>query len=647
MIKLNMVKWSIGCILFLNGFLLLGQVESIQDTIEVSSGRIPLKVSESGRSITVITAEQIQAMPSTSIDDLLQLLPGIEVQSRNAFGAQGDITMRGSTFTQVLLLVDGMRLNDPLTSHFNSNIPVAMAEIDRIEVIRGAASSMYGADAVGGVINIITKAFANGTDSEVAGSYQLGENRLVKVQQGFSFARNGLFLTGGFDVSQSDGQRVTFDPALGLDDFNNFFDIKTMGLAFGWQLSDKLSVKGRVAYDDRDFSARYFYTTSTFDKSVETVKGWWNHLQLKHLGNQSATRFDVTYKNNTDEFVFSPDFPSTNNHTTQRFDVNVNHLRDISNNFKLNVGAQIDYRDIVSNDRGDHQDWHTGLYAIGALQANDDFNINLALRLDNDDNYGTELSPQVNLAYDLGAISLRAGSGRSVRAADYTERYVSTQLVNLTPGRSLGNAALAAESSWSHEVGADWNIAAGLTLQTTAFLRSSANLIDFVSTASEDIAFNENLIPGESYFLASNVTEVQTQGLEFILNYNKRLSNKLHITGNLSYTTIETTNEEDVISVYISSHAGAIVQAGFNLIHPSWSLGFNGLTKNRTGRTAPTVNGELADSYGVWNMNGSVNIKDGFGLNLQIHNLFDAEYQDILGAPMPGRWVMAGFRYRM
>ena len=118
------------------------QMNADLDTLFVQQDRIPLKIAETGRNISVITGAELLQMTYTSLDDLLQYIPGIEVQSRNAFGAQGDIVMRGSTFNQVLILVDGMRLNDPLTAHFNNYIPVAPTEIARIEVLRGAAAAM-------------------------------------------------------------------------------------------------------------------------------------------------------------------------------------------------------------------------------------------------------------------------------------------------------------------------------------------------------------------------------------------------------------------------------------------------------------------------------------------------------------------------
>src|SRR6187431_1144557 len=124
--------------------------------VTVTASRSAQKISETGRNITVIEGKLFQQLPVSSIDELLKYVPGIEVQSRGPMGAQSDIVMRGGTFQQVLVLLDGIKLNDPLTGHFSSYFPVAPYEIERIEVLRGPAAAMYGAEAVGGVVNIIT-----------------------------------------------------------------------------------------------------------------------------------------------------------------------------------------------------------------------------------------------------------------------------------------------------------------------------------------------------------------------------------------------------------------------------------------------------------------------------------------------------------
>jgi len=120
----------------------------------------PLPVSRTGRNIISIPGDYFDKLPVHSIDELLRFVPGVEVQMRGPSGSQSDIVLRGGTFQQVLIILDGQRLNDPNTGHFNSYIPIAPTEIEKIEILKGASSAIYGSEAVGGVINIITKSFS-------------------------------------------------------------------------------------------------------------------------------------------------------------------------------------------------------------------------------------------------------------------------------------------------------------------------------------------------------------------------------------------------------------------------------------------------------------------------------------------------------
>ena len=135
------------------------QVEVELDSISVTASRITTSVSGSGKNISVITQRDIQNMPVNSVDELLRSLPGVNINSRQGFGIQADVGVRGSTFSQVLFMLDNVPLNDPLTAHFNTNIPVSLSEIGQIELVRGPASASYGADAVGGVIHIKTRSY--------------------------------------------------------------------------------------------------------------------------------------------------------------------------------------------------------------------------------------------------------------------------------------------------------------------------------------------------------------------------------------------------------------------------------------------------------------------------------------------------------
>ena len=617
------------------------------DTITVDATRLPLPIDQTGRSIAIVNKDQIDLIPATSIDELFQYIPGIEVQSRFAFGVQGDISMRGSTFTQVLVLLDGMKVNDPLTGHFNSNLPVTISEIERIEILRGAAAAIYGADAVGGVINIITKSFTHSSKKRqtINAHIHLGEHKLIETEIGFSHVGEKVSISGGLHSAKSDGEEIPSKTINGsdLDAFNTFFDIQSGGLSVGYVFNPSWKLNFRSAYDSRNFNARYFYTTSTFDKSTETVKNWWNQLKLTKIGDSSSTDINMAYKYATDEFIFSPDFPSTNNHVTQFYNFQINHLYQFSDNVLIKGGAQLDRRQIESNDRGNHEDDHAGIYIMGAYVPSDKLSIQLSNRLDFDGNYGTAYIPQLNVSYKISQLGLRASVGKSIRAADYTERFVSTNLANLTPGRSLGKPDLSAEESWSYELGADIQLTKNIGLQGTYFLRKSSELIDYALTNSNDILLNQNLAPGEDYFLASNVSEVSTGGFEVNTMLTKKLG-EYSFNASLGYTYLTSSNEEEVISVYISSHAKHLLNTYANLNHEHWSLGISTLYKSREARMAEAIGHNLNASYFLMNANLTHMIVKGVDLSFRVHNLLDVTYQDILGAPMPGRWLSGGLK---
>ncbi len=620
------------------------------DTIQVTTTQIPLKSYETGRNVTVVTGEQLSQMAATSIDEMLQFLPGVEVQSRGGFGVQGDILMRGSTFTQVLVLIDGLKMNDPLTAHFNSNIPVAPGEIERIEVLRGPAAAIYGPDAVGGVINIITKVFSeNNPETTLETEIGLGSNNHIFGNVSGYHAMGDFEISGGFNLSQSDGAlfpEENIDGTL-LSPYRNDFDVKTAGLSLGYKMSNGYHLKFRSGYDDRDFDARYFYTTSTFDKSREHVTNWFNALRLDKVRSNSITDLQVSYKRGTDEFIFSPDFPSTNFHTTDYLNALLNHQMVFSDNFSLKVGAQFDQRSIESNDRGDHQDTHLGLYMMGVFRPDDHWNLSASLRADYDQNYDFEVSPQVNASFVTDQVIIRASAGRSIRAADYTERYVSNNLTNLTPGRSLGNPDLLAEQSWSEEVGIDVFLSREWTLRSTAFFRQSSRLIDYVPTTADEIGDVGDLQQGETYFFAQNISDVNTSGFELESHYRKQLGQQSQLSIVAGYTYLNTSNEQDVISVYLANHARHLVTVSAGLRAGIIDFQLDGLFKQRNERVAQTINANLEANYSVWNVRAGVNLNQHFGLDLKILNIADAQYQNILGARMPGRWFMLSARYRM
>src|SRR4051812_29863979 len=158
-------------------FLLVAGVAAGQDTyrqtVVVTAAATPAELGTVTRSVTVITRDQIAALPLPSIADLLRLASSIDVRARGERGVQTDFSVRGAGFGQILVLVDGIRINDAQSGHHNGDIPVPLDAIERVEVMYGPGSSLFGADAFGGTINIITRRDAPPTASIEAGSFDL------------------------------------------------------------------------------------------------------------------------------------------------------------------------------------------------------------------------------------------------------------------------------------------------------------------------------------------------------------------------------------------------------------------------------------------------------------------------------------------
>jgi iron complex outermembrane receptor protein len=614
--------------------------------VQVVSGRLGLSEARTGRHVTVIRAEAIEHMPVSSIDELLRYLPFMEIQSRGAFGVQSDILMRGGTFNQMLVLLDGMRVNDPLTGHFNSYIPVSVVEIDRIEVYRGPSSTVYGADAVGGVVNIITKNFLPGkVEDRLEGRVEAwyGQYELIRSNTGFNLSKGNWKLGTGISYNASEGHQLSSDSLRGD------FRLGTFSLSLAVDLTENVQLAVRSASDNRLFNAQHFYTNSPWDLSREQVKRWWNQIQLKwQLGPSNSLTFQAAYVSTRDSFLFNPAFQA-NLHATRYQQYQANHLFQSVTGLRIASGVQLDHRGIVSNDRGDRRHWHTGVYTMLSYTLPVELSVSGGLRLDYDEVYGIELMPQVNLAYTSGDWIFRGSAGRTIRSPDFTERYISTGLEGpLAPGRNLGNPFLVAERAWSMDAGFDHGIGRDIILSLTGFYRFSRDLIDYIITPAEDIPGGDNLVSGEEYFFAQNIGLMNTWGLESWLSGQHSLQEEAAIDWGLSFQGLLSRSDSAIVSKYLSAHARNLIQARIGFQHKAFSLQVLTMYKSRDAEIAKEINQALTPDYMVWNLKvDAYLLKRSLVLSLQVNNLFNRHYSDILGASMPGRWIMGGITWNI
>lgn len=637
------------------------------DEIEVTDSRTGIELKDLGKQVEVITQYEISQMPVNSVDELLRYIPGVEVQSRGMYGTQADITMRGGTYNQTLILLDGIRIGDPMTGHFNSNIPVTLSAIRRIEIIKGASSVIYGADAVGGVINIVTINVGGYVDREYrsgwcATGYTGEYPRIVKndlresiksIDLGLSVGQYSTYAGKFYSLATFGGGGVNFEmfydhsESYGYHAFNNShnygFNIHTGGTSFSFKLNDNDYFAFRITGDWREFDARYFYTASSFDKSKEQVDRYFTQTKLKigsYEGHDITANLGLIYT--TDDFVFNPAF-TPNNHKTISGDLNIHDQIKLGESTVMTFGTELQFNNMRSTDRGDRSQQQLGLYTVGVHDFNSDFNINAGLRGEYLPTNNLEIVPSFGANYYLtDKIKLRANAGRSIRTPDYTERYVSTGLEGiLSAGRNLGNPDLLPEISWNYEAGTDIQLTQKISLNVTGYMRDSKNIIDYGFKKGSEIANNQNLDPTFDYLYAQNLAELQVRGVEFKVSGFEGSSLKTfnwYVGGNI----LDITVADNISSKYITNAAGLNFSAGlFYIINQQFKISTDAIYRKRDVTDDQSIEFGLTPEYFVMDAKLTYRLSI-FDIDLTVKNLFDREYSDILGVQLPGRWFMLG-----
>lgn len=620
------------------------------EEVSITASRIPMESYKTGRSVEIITAAQIAQQPVTSVDELLRNVVGLNINGRSGFGVQADIGIRGSTYSQVLILVDNVRFNDPLTAHFNNNIPVALAEIDQIEIVKGPAGASFGSDAVGGMIHIKTKAYTGKKGRKpvnLQANVGAGQYGFFAADAGASYHNEKLFIGASFKTNTAIGQtwrNPNFDLGVAEDStYQNNFDLKSYSASLAYEINDSLRLYVRGGYDVRDFSAKYFYTNSSFDESTEVIDNQWLLSSLQFQHGRVNTELNAGYKVSQDSFLFNPLF-SANDHKMKQAAINLHQSIALNRKTKIAYGTQLLSKDIMSTDRGDHTTNSMGVYAILSSEVLQGLHLNSSIRFENDNNFGKQLLPQLSVSYKTKNYILRTSYGRAVRGADFTERFVSFLIPDLTPGRNIGNPDLKAEKSNSFDVGIDLFSGGTTTLSTTVFSRWSTDLIDFSSRNSSEINNIETLKPNENYFYADNVSESTVVGIE-ISGRKDLVFGQNRLVTTVGYTYLKSSAANGTLSRYISNHPRSNFNVLLDLDVRNFNFNFAGNFVTRQQETNELIGATIPNNYFVSNLKGSYKISQSFRFYLQAMNMTNTTYQEILGARMPGRWLSFGVQF--
>jgi vitamin B12 transporter len=626
---------------FLTALCLFSQDQEM-NPIVVTGNLSAQRSRETGRNILVVGNETIRNLPVHSLDDLLKFLPGIEVQQRGPQGAQADIVIRGGTFQQVLVVIDGVRLNDPLTGHFNSYIPIHPGEIDRIEILKGAASAIFGPDAVGGVIHVITKNFQKKymeEGSSLQASVQPGSYGMFNTAALGRLQGKKSYVSLGYQQQKADGS-----PLRGT---TGFFNNRVTVLSAGANLNKGWSILLRGAFDRRFFNAQNFYTPFVSDTANERVNSNWQQVYLTQKREKATLEILGALKQLEDVYAFRPGV-APNRNKTQLANFQVNHIYKVAEKLTWLNGVQSFAKTIRSNDRGNHDHLHIGFFSGLTHSLPSGITLSESIRADWDQSYKWVWIPQLNFSWSPSWFTLRSSIGKTVRDADFTERYNNFNKQVVSSG-SIGNPALAYERAWNWELGVDLQVAKGVEIKSTVFRRNQQNLIDWVPTAYANMPRKDNLLPGGSYALASNISSVSTSGFEIDLRGIHKLGADHQLRWSSGFLVLQSLTPEGAPpSFYLSSHARLLLNNTLQWSHKGILISLTGLYKKRDQQKAAAIGAELSKSYFLVNARMQHQLlKNKAGLFLQADNLGNQSYVDLLGSIMPGRWWSGGVNLRI
>jgi iron complex outermembrane receptor protein len=572
------------------------KIPARKETVAVTGTFIPEPVQNIDRSVTVIDTRE-QPLLFTHWVDYLQLDASIDLQERAPDGVQADLTIRGSTFEQTLVLLNGLRMDDVQTSHHDLDLPLPTGALARIEVLPGAGSMLYGSDAMAGTVNFIT-----------------GPPQYSEAQAGAAignFGTNQETFSAGFVASRLDEE---LDVAR---DFSTGFmpdrDYRSLTI---FSNSGAQTVLGRslimLGLGDKPFGANDFYGDyPEWERTKSWFAGWKQDLGKK-------TEFDFGYRRHTDEFILVRDDPSVyeNNHIDQSLQGAVRRTEKLGQNASLFYGGEGFYESIHSNNLGDHWRTRSAGYMDYDVRALRRFSFSLGAREEVFDTNGSKFSPTLTGGVWLKpGWKLKASASRAFRLPSYTDLYYKDPV-------NVSNPNLLPETSWGYEGGLLWDQGGRYKAEVTVFERRDQNDIDWV-------AFSSSPVSTSNPYQAENIARLNFTGVE--ASFGMRVQRQQI---NVAYTGVYSAQ---------GPLPGRISEYAFN--YPSndavvrWQGTLPGkvVARSRIG----VVKRYASDPYALWDASVGREFKM-VDAHLAFSNLTNTGYQEIPGVAMPGRSVIFG-----
>jgi vitamin B12 transporter len=469
---------TLGCALLLSHFAFAD--ESMQEDIDqiiVSGARTPVTINQLGNASTIITRAEIERREARHVSDLLRSVPGFSVSHTGIVGSQTQVRVRGAEANHILVLIDGVRANDPATGDEFRWEYLSTGNIERIEIVRGPQSSLWGSDAVSAVVHIITRTEASG--SSFGGYAEGGSFGTSNAGLNGALGGSGWTLQGGIESLATDGSNISRSGNEKDDS-----DLTTANLSAKFSATESLSfsfgLRSVDAYTQFD-PVDYFVTGLPTDGNVATdtqnlfaQAGVVLHRDGSHISHRLNVRyFDSDNRNLIDGIE---DSSTASDRVSFAYQADVSIGENVLSFALEHEETQFDQTGaIVFGDPNQTQkvDVSSAVVEFQGLSL-DRLTWIVSVRADDNSDFDNALNGRLSLAFDLSeTTTLRASVGTGQKNPTFTERF------GFFPGQFVGNPALQPEHSTSYDVGVDRSLADGAVhLQVSLFQQDLSDEIN-------------------------------------------------------------------------------------------------------------------------------------------------------------------------
>lgn len=611
------------------------------DEIEVSAQRSPALYSQVARIISVVERKEIEASPAQSVQELLEYVAGVDVRQRGAEGVQADVSIRGGTFDQTLILLNGINITDPQTGHHNFNLPISLSQVERIEVLEGPAARIYGPNAFSGAINVVTK--------------QTNENLIDFYVSAGSYGFFNSNLSGSFKTG-----KVNHLIALNRKSSNGYINNTDFGISNLFYSNQLNSTKGKLSFQvgasKKGFGANSFYTPK-YPNQYEETKTLLTSVKWESNSKLHLTPV-VYWRRHQDRFELFRDKPASwyknhNYHLTNVYGANLNSWIqwDLG---KTAFGVEFRSENILSNVLGEDLDSPqdvpgenaeftksasrniTSIFLEHAVYINNwSLTAGIMSNFISGSDLGINIFPGIDVSYNITSeIKIFSTFNTSLRMPTFTDLYYSGPT-------NIGNPDLKPEKSATLEGGFKMN-KGFVQGHAIVFYREGKDIIDWVKMESDEV------------WQPQNLTQLNSLGTELHVGFNLREQFGQHFPNriNLTYFNNNLQKEnQDIISNYVLDNlkhkfVGSINQSITNNISIDLKASFQDREGSYTEYIDKVEVGEV-DYKPFWLFDAKINYRlTKLNLFVSVNNIFDLSYNDIGNVVQPGRWIKAGVSYQ-